>query len=396
MPVVGWAQQGLACCTTGSDEPRRPTGSVGAVRHGWCVACRVKLGRRRTPGCWHREAWLCLSWDGHSKGWPAAPPAATAATSRGGPPAASGRFGTGGVWRAGLSWAGGAHLVAGTGRPGCACRGMGTARAGLLHHRQRRCGDEPRRPTGSVGAVRHGWCVACRVKLGRRRTPGCWHREAWLCLSWGGHSKGWPAAPPAATSRGGPPAASGRFGTGGVWRAGLSWAGGAHLVAGTGRPGCACRGLGTARAGLLHHRQRRARRPTGSVGAVRHGWCVACRVKLGRRRTPGCWHREAWLCLSWGGHSKGWPAAPPAATAATSRGGPPAASGRCGTGGVWRAGLSWAGGAHLVAGTGRPGCACRGLGTARAGLLHHRQRRAAAAHRQRRGGSARVVCGVQG
>ena len=202
MPVVGWAQQGLACCTTGSDggdEPRRPTGSVGAVRHGWCVACRVKLGRRRTPGCWHRKAWLCLSWDGHSKGWPAAPPAATAAT--------------------------------------------------------------PRRPTGSVGAVRHGWCVACRVKLGRRRTPGCWHREAWLCLSWDGHSKGWPAAPPAATaatSRGGPPAASGRFGTGGVWRAGLSWAGGAHLVAGTGRPGCACRGMGTARAGLLHHRQRRA------------------------------------------------------------------------------------------------------------------------------------------
>ena len=44
VPVVGWAQQGLACCTTGSDEPRRPTGSVGAVRHGWCVACRVKLG----------------------------------------------------------------------------------------------------------------------------------------------------------------------------------------------------------------------------------------------------------------------------------------------------------------------------------------------------------------
>ena len=281
MPVVGWAQQGLACCTTGSDggdEPRRPTGSVGAVRHGWCVACRVKLGRRRTPGCWHREAWLCLSWDGHSKGWPAAPPAATAATSRGGPPAASGRFGTGGVWRAGLSWAGGAHLVAGTGRPGCACRG-------------------PR------------------------------------------HSKGWPAAPPAAYE---------------------------------------------------------PRRPTGSVGAVRHGWCVACRVKLGRRRTPGCWHREAWLCLSWAGHSKGWPAAPPAATAATSRGGPPAASGRFGTGGVWRAGLSWAGGAHLVAGTGRPGCACRGMGTARAGLLHHRRRRAAAAHRQRRGGSARVVCGVQG
>ena len=46
-PVMGWAQQGLACCTTGSDggdEQRRPTGSVGAVRRGWCVACRVKLG----------------------------------------------------------------------------------------------------------------------------------------------------------------------------------------------------------------------------------------------------------------------------------------------------------------------------------------------------------------
>ena len=135
-PVMGWAQQGLACCTTGSDggdEPRQPTGSVGAVRHGWCVACRVKLGRRRAPGCWHREAWLGLSWGGHSKGWPAAPPAATAATSSGGPPAASGRCGTGGVWRAGLSWAGGAPLVAGTGRPGWACHGVGTARAGLLY-----------------------------------------------------------------------------------------------------------------------------------------------------------------------------------------------------------------------------------------------------------------------
>ena len=140
-PVMGWAQQGLACCTTGSDggdEQRRPTGSVGAVQHGWCVACRVKLGRRRAPGCWHREAWLGLSWGGHSKGWPAAPPAATAATSSGGPPAALGRCGTGGVWRAGLSWAGGAPLVAGTGRPGWACHGVGTARAGLLHHRQRR------------------------------------------------------------------------------------------------------------------------------------------------------------------------------------------------------------------------------------------------------------------
>ena len=41
---MGWAQQGLACCTTGSaggDEPRRPTGSVGAVQHG--------VERRRSP-----------------------------------------------------------------------------------------------------------------------------------------------------------------------------------------------------------------------------------------------------------------------------------------------------------------------------------------------------------
>ena len=227
-------------------------------------------------------------------------------------------------------------LLASVGLGKCST-GVDTARPGLVHHRQRR---QRRAPAGGSGeAVRHG-CVAGRAQLGRCRTLACWHQWGWASAA-----QGWtqPGLACCTTGSGGsdeprPAAAARRCGTG-VWRAGRSWAGAAQLLA-----------------------------DISGAGQVQHR----------------------------GGHSPAWPAAPPAAAAATSPGRPAAAARRCGTG-VWRAGRSWAGAAHLLA------------GISGAGQVQHRGGHspvwpaappAAAAstspgRRQRRGGAARV-CGGPG
>ena len=216
----GWTQPGLAWGTTGSggsDELRQAGGGGEAVRHG-CVAGRAQLGRCRTLACWHQWGWASAA-----QGW-AQPGLACCTTGSGGsdeprPAAAARRCGTG-VWRAGRSWAGAAHLLAGI-------RG-----AGQVQHR-------------------------------------------------GGHSPAWPGAPPAAAAATSPGRRQRRGGAarvcGGPGAAGQV----PHtcLLASVGLGKCST-GVGTARPGLLYHRQRRQRRaPAGGGGgeAVRHG-CVACRA----------------------------------------------------------------------------------------------------------------------
>ena len=98
----GWAQPGLAWRTTGSggsDEPRQAGGGGEAVRHG-CVAGRAQLGRCRTLACWHQWGWASAA-----QGW-AQPGLACCTTGSGGsdeprPAAAAARRCGTGVWRAG-------------------------------------------------------------------------------------------------------------------------------------------------------------------------------------------------------------------------------------------------------------------------------------------------------
>ena len=202
-----------------------------AVRHGCCGwhcvtpgilkkkhrARHLRLDRtlRLQKGC-HRH-------QGHLHG--AGRPAACAAAAR--------RCGTG-VWLAGRSWAGVAHLLA------------GISGAGQVQHRGGHTPVWPAAPPapaaattrgGPPAAVRHG-CVAGRAQLGRCRTLACWHHDGMLgkCIHRGGHT------PPGrctirhrrqARTRSSASLLTARRLRPGVWlEPGPSWAGVAHLLSG--------------------------------------------------------------------------------------------------------------------------------------------------------------------
>ena len=278
----GWTQPGLACCTTGSggsDEPRQAGGGGEAVRHG-CVAGRAQLGRCRTIACWHQWGWASAA-----QGWT---------------------------------------------QPGLACCTTGSGGS-----------DEPRQAGGGGEAVRHG-CVAGRAQLGRCRTLACWHQWGWASAAQGWAQPGlaWCTTHRQRRQRRAPAGRRRRRGGAARVCGGPGAAGQVPhtcLLASVGLGKCST-GVGTARPGLVHHRQRRQpRAPAGGCGeAVRHG-CVAGRAQLGRCRTLACWHQWGWASAA-----QGW-AQPGLACCTTGSGGSDeprpaaAAARRCGTG-VWRAG----------------------------------------------------------
>ena len=292
----GWAHPRLACCTTGTgggDDPRRPAGGGEAVRHG-CVAGRAQLGRCRALACWRQWGWASAA-----QGW-AQPGLACCTTGTGGGddprrPAGGGeavrhecvagraqlgRCRTLACWH---HW-GWASAAQGWAHPRLACCTTGTGG-----------GDDPRRPAGGGEAVRHG-CVAGRAQLGRCRTLACWHQWGWASAAQGwAHPR--LACCTTGTGGGDDPRRPAGGGAGGAARV-CGWQGAAGqvshtcLLASVGLGKCST-GVGTPPSGLLHHRHRRRRRPAAARRRrVEHPKAPARRL-ITRMHFPGlmmgCW-----------------------------------------------------------------------------------------------------------
>ena len=315
-----------------------------AAGHNWAGVAHLLAGISGGGQVQHRG--------GHSPIWPAAPPAAATATSRGGPPSAARRCGTGGLWVAGHSWAGVAHLLAGISGGGQAQHRGGhspiwpaappaaaaaTSRGG------------PRRRRGGAArvcwAAGHNWTGVAHLLAGISGGGQVQHR--------GGHSPVWPAAPPAsaaATSRG---AQLGRCRTLACWH---QW-GWASAAQGWAQPGLACCTTGSGGGD----------EPRGPPAATRRcgTGVLGSGAQLGRCRTPACWHQWRWASAA-----QGW-AQPGLACRTTGRGGGEAVRHGC----VGQRGTTGqVSHTCLLASVGVGKCST-GVGTARSGLLHHRQRR---------------------